>query len=163
VVVAHNTADVARYLPFYVDTLGLDFLQGLQVAGPMPNVYSPGGGMTHHDGALLGVRGDTRVMFDWLEWDLSPALPTPYAEPFHVGIVRGVLEVDDINAAYETLRRSTWAEDGQITVGAPEQWNLGPAAGVWTVVNFADPEGVGFQLVQQPPFAHATLDSYHLR
>src|SRR5262249_31114125 len=119
ITVAHNTADVERYLPFYTDTLGLDFVQGLQVPGPMPNVYSPGGGTTEHDGALLVLRGDRRVIFDWLQW--APRRPgMPYQEPNHVGIVRGVLEVDDLDAAYATLCRSPWAQRGEITVATPE-------------------------------------------
>jgi catechol 2,3-dioxygenase-like lactoylglutathione lyase family enzyme len=163
VTVAHNTADVEGHLPFYTDILGLDFLWGLQVGAPMPNVYSPGGGTVEHDGALLSVRGETRVIFDWLQWDTSPDLHKPYAEPNHVGIMRCAFEVDDIDAAYETLRRSRWAQDKRISVAAPEQWNLGADQGVLTVLNFTDPDGVAFQLVQQPAYPLATLNSFGRR
>ncbi len=161
IVVAHNTADAERFLPFYTHTLGLEFMQGLQVPGPMPNVYSPGGGTTQHDGALMALRGDRRVMFDWLQW--APRVPgTAYAEPSHVGIMRCALEVDDLRASYAALAGSEWHRSGQITVHEPETWDLGPA-GELEVVTFTDPEGVGFQLVQQPPWPNATLDSFHVR
>jgi catechol 2,3-dioxygenase-like lactoylglutathione lyase family enzyme len=160
VVVAHNTADVERYLPFYVDTLGLDFRQSLQTAGAVPNVYSPLGGSTQLDGALLGTRGDTRVLFDWLEWDGSSQLATPYREANHLGIVRCAFEVDDIEPAREVLVQSQWAKTGTIVVGAVEEWDLGPDVGTRAVVDFTDPEGVGFQLVQQPPFPLARLHPY---
>ena len=42
VTVAHNTADVDKYFPFYHELLGLDFLQGAQTQGKVPNVYAPG-------------------------------------------------------------------------------------------------------------------------
>ncbi|RYD94975.1 MAG: hypothetical protein EOP61_20635 [Sphingomonadales bacterium] len=162
IVVAHNSPDVAGRMPFYTDTLGLDFMQGLQVGELMPNVYSPGGGLVGHDGALMGLRGDTKVMFDWLQWNDTPSLPGPYAEPHHVGIMRCAFEVDDLDAAYATLLRSRWASDGEIEVAAPEDWDLGPEAGSIRVVNFTDPDGVGFQLVQQPAYPNATLNAYGL-
>lgn len=160
IVVAHNSAHVAEHIAFYTDTLGLDFMQGLQVGELMPNVYSPGGGLVGHDGALMGLRGDTKVMFDWLQWDNTPDLPNPYAEPNHVGIMRCAFEVDDLDAAYKTLCRSSWAKAGKIKVAAPEDWDLGPEAGTLRVVNFTDPEGVCFQLVEQPPYPNATLNAY---
>jgi catechol 2,3-dioxygenase-like lactoylglutathione lyase family enzyme len=162
VTVAHNTADVRRWLPFYVDGLGLDFTSGAQTPGPADNVYSPGGGLTSHDGAILTVRGDDRVIFDWLEWDRSPEHPTPYAEPHHVGVVRCALEVDDLDEAHGVLCETAWARDGLIMVSAPELWQLGDVLGDRRVVNFTDPEGVGFQLIEQAPFPNATLDSYGL-
>jgi catechol 2,3-dioxygenase-like lactoylglutathione lyase family enzyme len=162
IVVAHNTRDVAGHMPFYTDTLGLDFMQGLQVGEPMPNVYSPGGGMVGHDGALMGLRGDVKVMFDWLQWNDTPELPGPYAEPNHLGIMRCAFEVDDLDAAYATLLQSCWYKAGKIKVSAPEDWDMGPEARSMRVVNFTDPDGVGFQLVQQPPYPNATLNAYGL-
>jgi catechol 2,3-dioxygenase-like lactoylglutathione lyase family enzyme len=160
ITVASNTAHVAEHLPFYTDTIGLDFVQGLQVGELMPNVYSPGGGMVGHDGALMAIRGDIRVNFDWLQWNDTPSLPTPYAEPYHVGIIRCALEVDDLDASYATLCQSSWAKAGKIKVGAPEVWDLGKEAGTIRVVNFTDPEGVCFQLVEQPSYPNANLNAY---
>ena len=110
----------------------------------------------------MGLRGDVRVMFDWLQWNDTPDLPTPYAEPNHLGIMRCAFEVDDLDAAHETLLLSSWHETGKIRVSAPEDWDLGSEAGIIRVVNFTDPDGVGFQLVEQPPYPNATLNAYRL-
>jgi catechol 2,3-dioxygenase-like lactoylglutathione lyase family enzyme len=157
ITVAHNTIDIDKHFPFYVDTLGLDFVWSMQNAEPVPNVYSPGGGLTQCDGALLAVRGDRRVMFDWLEWTESKDHPTPYQEPTHLGIMRGVLEVDDIDTSYEILRRSEWAKERPLVLGPPEEWNFGEQFGTHKVLTFTDPLGVGFQLIQQPTSPYARL------
>jgi len=39
--VAHNTANVEKYFPFYHELLGLDFIQAAQTQGKVPNVYGP--------------------------------------------------------------------------------------------------------------------------
>jgi hypothetical protein len=161
--VAHNTADVRANLPFYLEGLGLDFLYGVQTPEVVPNVYSPGGGVTSHDGAAMCVRGDDRVLFDYLQWDTSADHAVPYAQPNHVGIIRCAIEVDDLDAAYLVLRQLPWAIAGAITIGAPEVWDFGAVFGARRVVNFTDPEGIGFQLVEQPPQSQlATLDPFHL-
>lgn len=49
-----------------------------------------------------------------------------------------------------TLKRSKWAKKRRIVLGPPEEWDVGAAFGKRRVLNFADPEGVFFQLVQQP-------------
>ncbi len=157
ITVAHNTSDIDRYFSFYVDTLGLDFLWSMQNADPVPNVYSPGGGLTQCDGALLAVRNDRRVMFDWLQWTESQDHPTPYREPTHLGIMRCVFEVDDIDASYHILMASDWAKERALLPGPPEEWDFGESFGTHVVLTFTDPEGVGFQLIQQPASPLAKL------
>lgn len=156
-VIGHNSADVDRYLSFYTDDLGLDFVTALQTPSPAPNVYSPGGGMTEADGCLFRVRGSSPVMLDWLEWSDSRTNSTPYQRPTNLGIMRCSIEVDDVAAAFTVLRRSPWAKRRRIILGPPEEWNLGPQLGTRTVLNFTDPEGVGFQFIQQPPMSPAKL------
>ncbi len=97
----------------------------------------------------MTVRGNNRVFFDWLEWEDSRRFPTPYTEPNHRGPIRGVIEVDDVASCYEILRRSPWAQQHRIILGPPEEWNLGRQFGTRIVLNFLDPEGVQFQLMQQ--------------
>ena len=55
--VARNTADVGKYFPFYQELLGLDFIQGVQTQGKVPNVYAPDGGDSGFTGAFFAVRG----------------------------------------------------------------------------------------------------------
>lgn len=97
--VAHNTTDPDEYLSFYLDVLGLDFLQGAQTAGPVANVFSPLGGQTQLDGAFFGMPGDSRVFFDWLAWRESWEYPAPYLEPNHLKIVRCAFEVEIFQVA----------------------------------------------------------------
>jgi catechol 2,3-dioxygenase-like lactoylglutathione lyase family enzyme len=158
--VAHNTADVDRYFPFYHELLGLDFLQAAQTQGKVPNVYAPGGGESGFTGAFFGIRGNGLVMFDWLQWIESPELATPYAEPNHVGIVRCAIEVDNLDSAYEILGQSRWAQEYPILMGGIEEWDFGPQFGVRRVLNFKDPEGVAFQLVEQPLSRLSALHPY---
>jgi catechol 2,3-dioxygenase-like lactoylglutathione lyase family enzyme len=146
--VGHNTSDVDRYLPFYTETLGLDFLGATQTRAPMKNIYSPTGGTVSFDGALFGLRGGP-PSFYWLEWDGSRERARPYRVQNHLGIVRMALEVDDLDAAYRTLQRSSWAERSGVVLGPPEEWDYGPQYGRREVFNFCDPEGVFFQLHQQ--------------
>jgi catechol 2,3-dioxygenase-like lactoylglutathione lyase family enzyme len=160
VTVAHNTADVDQYISFYVDLLGLDFLQGSQTKGKVPNVYSPAGGETGFSGAFFGIRGGGSTFLDWLQWIESPSLPTPYAEPNHVGIVRCAIEVDNVDACFEILSESRWAENHKILKGGPEEWHFGDQFGPRKVLNFTDPEGVGFQLIEQPVSPIAVLHPY---
>jgi catechol 2,3-dioxygenase-like lactoylglutathione lyase family enzyme len=158
--VAHNTANVEKYFPFYPELLGLDFIQAAQTQGKVPNVYGPNGGESGFTGAFFGIRGNGLVFFDWLQWIESPELPTPYSEPNHVGIVRCAIEVDDLDAAHEVLKRSHWAQEYPILMGGIEQWDLGPQWGVRRVLNFKDPEGVAFQLVEQPVSKLGALHPY---
>jgi catechol 2,3-dioxygenase-like lactoylglutathione lyase family enzyme len=158
--VAHNTADVEKYFPFYHELLGLDFIQAAQTQGKVPNVYGPAGGESGFTGAFFGIRGNGFVFFDWLQWIESPELPTPYAEPNHVGIVRCAIEVDDLDAAYEILKRSRWSQQYPILMGGIEEWALGSQWGVRRVLNFKDPEGVAFQLIEQQPSAPGVLHPY---
>lgn len=156
--VAHNTANLEKNLPFYTEVLGLDFLSAVQCKEPIPNVYSPGGGMTGFTGAFMGLRGNLAVFFDYLQWIQSPDHPTPYQECNHVGIVRCAIEVDDVEAAYQTAKGL--AQQYNFHVDKPEVWDLGAEAGKVKVVNLQDPEGVGFQLVEQPRNDNVILHPY---
>ncbi|GME41760.1 uncharacterized protein NECHADRAFT_87870 [Neofusicoccum parvum] len=148
--VAHNTANVDKHIPFYLNVLGLDFLAAVQSQSKIPNVYSPGGGLTGLSGAFFGIRGNASYVFDWLQWNESHENPTPYDEPNHVGIIRCAIEVDDIYAAHATLDELSRSPEYHFIVAKPETWDFGSDFGVRKVLNFQDPEGVGFQLIEQP-------------
>ncbi|KAH7086184.1 hypothetical protein FB567DRAFT_602978 [Paraphoma chrysanthemicola] len=150
--VAHNTANFEKNLDFYLNVLGLDFHTSVQTQSSIPNVYSPGGGSTGFSGAFFTVRGNQGYVFDWLQWNESPEHPKPYEEANHVGIVRCSIEVDDVDASYTILKHLSRSQRPFFSVAEPEVWDFGPEFGVRKVVNFQDPEGVGFQLVEQPRF-----------
>ena len=144
--------------------LGLDFLARL-TSCPAPNVYDASGGEVGWDTTLFGARGDTRFYIDHLNWTPGPpsqggskVMGMPYdifRQPTHLGYVRVSLEVDDIDAAYRTLRRSGLSPNNGSRLrisGPPEEWDFGPVFGKRKVVVFTDPEGVGFELIQQAPY-----------
>ncbi|MGD9696766.1 MAG: VOC family protein [Thermoleophilia bacterium] len=155
VLIANNTADCDAHIGFYLDVLGLDFLQGTQTAGTVPNVYSPLGGDTELTGAFLGMRGETRTFFDWLQWTESVEYPTPYQEPTHLGIMRCTLEVDDLDRSYDALLDAVGGKGEKISLSEPEVWDFGPGFGAHRVINLTDFEGTRFQLIEQQesPFA----------
>jgi hypothetical protein len=106
------------------------------------------------EGLFWTPRGDDRVTYDWLTFaDTRSTYSTPHREHNHRGIIRSAIEVDDVSACFEILKNSSWNENGSIVLGQPEEWNYGPEFGTRTVLNFKDPEGVYFQLIQQatPP------------
>jgi len=157
ITVASQSTDVDTNLAFYTDVLGLDILAGAQAREPVPNVYSPGGGMTAFDGVLFVPRGDRRFFLDWLRWDCSPDNPTPYLEPNHLGIMRCAFEVDDADEAYRILADTRFNGRPIANLHPPEIWDLGPALGRRRVVNFTDPEGVAFQLIEEPDYPMGRL------
>jgi catechol 2,3-dioxygenase-like lactoylglutathione lyase family enzyme len=169
--IASSTEDVEKTRPFYTDVLGLDFLFRL-TSCPGPNVYSPDGGEAGWDTSYFAARGDTRFGIDHLSWSEGPpaqgaskVIPGPYdifGQPTHLGYVRLSLEVDDIDAAYRSLLRAGLSPKNgdQLRVsGPPEEWDFGPEFGQRKVVVFTDPEGVGFELIQQAPYPGAVHTS----
>ena len=134
--------------------------RGRRRQGKLPNVYAPGGGKSGFTGAFFGIRGNGLVFFDWLQWIESPDLPTLYPDPNHVGIARCAIEVDDLDSAHEILKRSRWAQEYPILMGGIEEWDFGPQWGVRRVLNFKDPEGVAFQLVERPASRLGALHPY---
>ena len=150
-VVNFNTADIDRNAPFFGGLLGLDASVVLQTSGPWQNIYDERGGEVQFEGLFWTPRGDDRVAFDWLTF---PETRTTYSTPYHKhnnrGIIRSAIEVDDIGACYNILKDSGWNKDMRIVLGPPEEWNLGSQIGTRAVLNFKSPEGVYFQLVQQP-------------
>lgn len=150
-VVNANTADIDRHAPFYAGLLGLDASVVLQTSGPYQNIYDERGGEVLFEGLFWTPRGDDRVSFDWLTFDETrTTYSTPHREHNHRGVIRCALEVDDVEACYRVLEKSSWNKDNRIVLGPPEEWDLGSQFGTRLVLNFQDPEGVYLQLIQQP-------------
>lgn len=148
--VANNTADLDRHLPFYTDILGLDFVAGVQTPGAVPNLHSAGGGDTSFEGALFSTRGERGFFLAWLTWSETHDLGPAYAEPHHLGIVRCAFEVDDLDLCHRILAEASHHGQPVADLTEPEVWELGPRLGAVRTVNFADPDGNGFQLIERP-------------
>jgi catechol 2,3-dioxygenase-like lactoylglutathione lyase family enzyme len=156
-----NTADLDRSLPFYLEVLGLDFSVGVSQPPPgSPNVYGGDGSNSTFDGAFMQVRGNSRVVHDYLQWDVSPALWRPYREPTHRGIVRCAFQVDDIDECHRTLRDIPAGLRRRFTFSRPEEWDYGPAFGARMVMELTDYEGIRIQLIEQPPYPNAQLHPF---
>ena len=156
-----NTADLDRSLPFFLEVLGLDFSTGVSQPPPgSPNVYGGDGSNSTFDGVFMLVRGNTRVNHDYLQWDRSGEFPTPYKEPTHRGIVRCAIQVDEVEACYDILRRSPWAKKRRFWFSKPEEWDYGSAFGTRQVIELRDFEGIRFQLIEQPAYPFAQLHPF---
>jgi catechol 2,3-dioxygenase-like lactoylglutathione lyase family enzyme len=158
--VAGTTPDVDATRPFYTHLLGLDFF-ARTTSHAVPNTVGPGGGEAAYDVNWFRVRGDERFAIDHVEWLPAGAFGEPYdffAHPSQVGYVRLSLEVDDIDAVHAYLAEwiRTPAAAGCRTSDAPEEWDLGDVIGRRRVILLTDPDGVGFELIQQAPFPTAS-------
>jgi catechol 2,3-dioxygenase-like lactoylglutathione lyase family enzyme len=161
-VVAQGTGGLERHLGFYTDVLGLDLTDTVETPGPVPNVYTPSGGTVDFSGAFFRVRGDDRGYLDWLEHRDRAGHGIPYPEPEHVGVIRCLLEVDDLDAARGTLAAARW-EGGAIRMGEVGEVELGGALGRRRVLPFLDPEGVRYALVEQGRYPWARLHPHTRR
>ena len=90
---------------------------------------------------------------------LAP-LPDALQGADHREIVRCSLQVDDIEACHETLRRSPWAKKRRFRFSRPEEWNFGPSFGTRQVIELKDFEGIRFQLIEQPAYPLAELHPF---
>ncbi len=159
--VSPSTVDLDWSMPFYLGLLGLDLQLGIGAPPPgAPNVYGGDGSNVRFDGVFWIARGDASIIVDHLVWSDTRANPTPYRSPVNRGIMRLTLEVDDVEACYDVLRRSRWVRNRHIKVSRPEEWNLGPAFGPRPVIEIIDPEGVRAQLIEQAPYPNGELHPY---
>jgi catechol 2,3-dioxygenase-like lactoylglutathione lyase family enzyme len=163
-VITQGTRTLESDLGFYTAVLGLDLTDTVQTPGPVPNAHSAGGGTVSLSGAFFRVRGDDRGYLSRLQPDgHQHAFGTShraYAEPHHVGVVRAVFEVDDLDLAMEALSRATWNGERTRIDHGPLELDFGPLFGARRVVGFRDPEGVGYQLVEQQRYPWARLHPY---
>ena len=157
-----NTADLDRSLPFFLEVLGLDFSTGVSQPPPgSPNVYGGDGSNSTFDGVFMLARGNTRVNHDFLQWDVSPSLPTPYKEPTHRGIVRCAFQVDDIDRLPPHPEAPTRGRRSGASRSADRRsGTTAPAFGSHQVIELRDFEGIRFQLIEQPPYPFAQLHPF---
>src|SRR5262249_22122640 len=112
-----NVADLKRSHHFYHHVLGLDHIIYLEPGKPQPvtngnlgdSFAAPDGtpaGNTDMDfrAVFLGIRTDSRTPVDLVEWKFPRPYGKPYASPANLGIQRIAIEVDDLDAARQTLQ-----------------------------------------------------------
>jgi catechol 2,3-dioxygenase-like lactoylglutathione lyase family enzyme len=80
------------------------------------------------------------------EWDGPPPAGPSYAMPFHQGLYRLAIAVDDVRAAYQTLRPTGVARQPPYTFALPGT----PLSDGLTILFVRDPDGVLVELVERP-------------
>lgn len=136
-----TVADLAESLPFY-DMLGFELLER----------------DTLDDGSFVGDYGDVDGEFArlrlpdepfevrLLQWRRPASHGHHYAEPYHAGLFRAALGVDDTRASYEHLSRA-----GAVFDRSPMEVELAgtPVPDMW-ITFISDPNGIPYEFVQRP-------------
>lgn len=151
--VAQGTADLERSLAFHTDVLGLDLVDTVATPGPVPNVYLPGGAPVEFRGVFLRVPGVEAGYLDVLEHRDPAARRAPYATERQVGVVRGVLGVDDVDAAAELLRATPGVG---ASVEGPREVRFGADLGTRRMLEVRDPDGAILGLAEDGPGVRPT-------
>jgi catechol 2,3-dioxygenase-like lactoylglutathione lyase family enzyme len=79
-------------------------------------------------------------------WTGPPPIGPSYAMPFHQGLYRMAIAVDDVHAAYESLRGAGIAKQPPYTFILPGT----PLTNGLTILFIRDPDGVLVELVERP-------------
>ncbi|MFI5053218.1 MAG: VOC family protein [Acidimicrobiia bacterium] len=81
-----------------------------------------------------------------VQWHSPPSHGRHYAEPYHAGLYRAAVGVDDTRAAYEAMAGAGWIFDrGPMSV----ELHGTPVPDMW-ICFLSDPDGVPFELVERP-------------
>lgn len=128
-------------IPFY-EMLGFTILERADVID---------GGFVGHDGAVDGEFVRLRLPDEPFEvrlfqWNTPASHGHHYVEPFHAGLFRAALGVDDTRASYEHLLGT-----GAVFDRPPMQVELSgtPVPDMW-ITFISDPNGIAYEFVQRP-------------
>lgn len=136
-----TVSDLAESLPFY-DMLGFDVIE----RGALTDA-----GFVGHDGPAEGQFARLRLPDEPFEvhlvrWVQPAGHGAHYAEPYHRGLFRTALGVDDTRASYERLSAAGAAFDRP-----PMEVELSgtPVPDMW-ITFISDPDGIAYEFVQRP-------------
>lgn len=149
---AAPTVDVQRSWELYRDVIGLRL--GLRASScPIPNPWDRHGGSGSWEAVLLASRGGSPVFLDIVQFGGDARVEgMPYASPVNLGYAQIQIEVDDMRASYDILRRLERRRGADFRLaGPPEVWDLGPEVGERTNLVFYDWMGIRYQLVEAVP------------
>jgi catechol 2,3-dioxygenase-like lactoylglutathione lyase family enzyme len=154
-----SVTDIRRSMRFYGEVLGLDLNTESVPCEPIASSQGPGGELVQWDSHLYQARGDGRFKIDASQFHHPP--PTkesvvPYAEANHVGIARVGLEVDDIDACHDILRKVKPIGRAPGLTGPPEERDYGTPFGTRRFLSFRDPDGIRLELVEKVPVTPVT-------
>jgi len=133
--------DLEKSLTFY-DSLGFDLLD----RGTLTDAAFTG----HHgevDAEYAVLRlPDEPTAIRVVQWRTPAGHGTNYPEPFHAGLFRAALGVDDTRASYDLMRAAGAAFDRppmEIVMSGT------PVPGMW-ITFITDPDGIPWEFVQRP-------------
>jgi catechol 2,3-dioxygenase-like lactoylglutathione lyase family enzyme len=142
-----NTNSLAQADQFFSDVLGLDCVTHSTSTTPEAHAFGPGGDLHTYDARLYravdGSDAPPPLLLDVVESTFPPPTGAVYASPTNVGFARVAIEVDDVEAAYETLR----AKAPACLVRPPEFWRLGPDLGWRLAAVVCSPDGAPVDLI----------------
>jgi catechol 2,3-dioxygenase-like lactoylglutathione lyase family enzyme len=136
-----TVADLTESLPFY-DMLGFDVIE----RGALDD-----GAFVDHDGEVDADFARLRLPDEpfelrLIQWNRPAGHGHHYAEPYHAGLYRAALGVDDTRASYEHLSRA-----GAMFDRPPMEVELSgtPVPDMW-ITFISDPNGIPYEFVQRP-------------
>jgi catechol 2,3-dioxygenase-like lactoylglutathione lyase family enzyme len=133
--------DLDVSLPFY-DLLGFDLLD----RAPLTDAEFLGG-PADVDAEVARLRlPDEPFEVRLFQWRRPEGHGHHYAEPYHAGIFRAAVGVDDTRASYELLSR-----EGAVFDRPPMEVELSgtPVPDMW-ITFISDPDGIPYEFVQRP-------------
>jgi catechol 2,3-dioxygenase-like lactoylglutathione lyase family enzyme len=138
----------------FLQGIGLDYVKRLTLPRPVsPIGFGRGADVGQFDAVFLWHRGDQRFSIDIVDWNVPGVQGEPYESPLNLGIQRLAFEVDDIDEAVAALRAQLPAGLRE-RVHDPETWQLGNGI-TRTAAQFSGPDGIGYELIAQPPYTGA--------
>jgi catechol 2,3-dioxygenase-like lactoylglutathione lyase family enzyme len=135
-----TVTDLDRSLPFY-DALGFDLIERVAITD---------GRFVGHDGEASGSSARLRLPDEPMEvrlvqWHTPAGHGRHYANPFHAGLFRAALGVEDTRASYQAMGKA-----GMIFDRPPQDVVLSgtPVPNMW-ITFISDPDGIPYEFVQR--------------
>jgi len=136
-----TVADLEASLPFY-DLLGFEVIERSSITAD---------GFVGHEGTVDADFARLRLPDEPFEvrlvqWKTPASHGHHYAEPYHAGLFRAALCVDDTRASYEHM-----TANGAVFDRPPMQVELSgtPVPDMW-ITFMSDPNGIAYEFVQRP-------------
>jgi catechol 2,3-dioxygenase-like lactoylglutathione lyase family enzyme len=140
--------DLAESIPFY-EMLGFEILDQGEIDDA--SFVGPLGGRDEVDGAVHAEYATLRLPDEPFEvrlvqWHNPPGRGDHYVEPYHAGLFRAALGVDDTRGSYERMSAA-----GAVFDRPPMQVELSgtPVPDMW-ITFISDPNAIPYEFVQRP-------------
>ena len=116
------------------------------VRAPAGELWPADSGHTVEDEVALVATDDQSFALNFTTWSGPPPVGPTYGAPFHQGLYRMAMAVDDVNGAWEKLRAEGMAIQPPYTFKLP---GTKITEGL-TIMFIRDPDGILIELVERP-------------